>query len=166
MRRSPSEWLLVCMCVCGWYPGIWSVCVGLVPVSPPQQGCTGRLTCWLAGWLAAQERKRPLWSGRWRPACAYAAETHKPVFFAAPVFCFKTGTRLDPCPAVLGVLSSVVPKAKQKPFLVLTPPTLPFHRHREAFKSCFRRVFAWRAFVFTSTGTSAGFGFTKAGGIL
>lgn len=57
------------------HPGFLSgVCGGLAPVSPLEQSGTGRP----AGWLAAQERKRPLSNSRWRTACAYTAETHRP----------------------------------------------------------------------------------------
>lgn len=74
LSHCPSECLLVPLSQPGSFFFFFGsgVCSGPVPISPPEQGCTGRL----AGWLAAQERKRPLSNGRWRTACAYAAETH------------------------------------------------------------------------------------------
>lgn len=68
-----SVWLSDCPHV---YVSHWrvlsGVCGSLAPISPLEQSRTGRL----AGWLAAQERKRSLSNSRWRTACAYSAETH------------------------------------------------------------------------------------------
>lgn len=58
-----------CLHVFVSYPGLFFFGGGPAPVSPPGAGRP-------AGWLTTQERKRPLSNSRWRPACAYTAETH------------------------------------------------------------------------------------------
>lgn len=88
-RERRGDYLCACLCYNVWRSHCLSDCVCMC-MYLIQGFCQERVVVllpfplwiravqegWLAGWLAAKERKQSLSNSRWRTACAYTAETY------------------------------------------------------------------------------------------